>query len=73
MRDVIKVHVFRCVGKTNGVIVCRINVVAGNNRHAERTCALWLSKSNLASLKVQWQVKAVKIDNPIYLEWEDGA
>lgn len=79
MRTIEKVHVFRCVGKVNGKVAYRINVVAGGHKHAERTCALWLERvhSNLASVKhmqpVQWQCKVVKMDNPIYMEWEDGA
>jgi hypothetical protein len=78
MRDVIKVHVFRCVGKVNAQVVYRINVVALGHKHAERTCALWLDKThpNMASVKpsrVKWQCKLVKMDNPIYMEWEDVA
>ena len=40
MRTIEKVHVFRCVGKVNGKVLYRINVVAGGHRHAERTCQL---------------------------------
>lgn len=78
MRSIEKVHVFRCVGKADGRVIYRLNVVAGGRNHAERTCNLWLERThkNLASVRpiaIQWQVKVVKMDNPIYMEWEDGA
>jgi hypothetical protein len=74
VRTIEKVHVFRCTGKIDGLVTYKINVVAGGNRHAERTCALWLAKAHpsLTSVVVQWQCKRVKMDNPIYMEWEDG-
>lgn len=71
MRTIEKVHVFRCVGKVNGKVLYRINVVAGGHRHAERTCQLWLKTKD--ANQVQWQCKIVKMQRDLIMEWEDGA
>lgn len=77
MPKIIKVHVFRCVGKIDGRVHYRFNVVAANHKHAERTCNRIITPriENLdeyTHARPQWQCKVVKMDNPIYMEWEDG-
>jgi hypothetical protein len=67
----ITVHVFRCTGKVDNLVVYKINVVANGHKHAERTADLWHQQfKDRRDVKVRWQCKIITMKDKLYMEWE---
>lgn len=61
------IKLYRCRGKVYSKVTYKINVAAHSHADAERICRSWLKATDTKQI-VQWEVKAVPMDNPVYAE-----